>query len=133
MELSPETFKCYVPTTRALDPTGPGALSGVRVAVKDLFSVAGHTSSFGHAQWRATHEPSSEHAAVVARLLSAGGAITGLTKMDQLAYSLIGNVGEGEPPVNPFDPECFCGGSSSGSASAVAGGLADLGVGTDTA
>lgn len=68
----------------------------------------------------------------MARLRRSGAAIVGLTKMDQLAYSIVGNVGEGEAPVNTNDPACFCGGSSSGSASAVAGGLADLGVGTDT-
>ena len=66
-------------------------------------------------------------------LAKAGARVAGVAKMDQLAYSLVGNVGEGVPPVNRFAPDCFCGGSSSGSASAVAGGLADLGLGTDTA
>ena len=133
MDLSADTLHCYVPTTAALFPTGQGSLSEMSLAVKDLFSVAGHTSSFGHPQWRSTHEPATEHATVVSRLLRAGASVAGLTKMDQLAYSLIGNVGEGEAPINPFDSGCFCGGSSSGSASAVAGGIADLGVGTDTA
>ena len=128
-----EALHCFVPHTPTRAPTSVGALTSVKVAVKDLFDVAGHTSSFGHRQWRATHQPAVTDSEVVARLRAAGASIVGLAKMDQLAYSLIGNVGEGEPPTNTFDPQCFCGGSSSGSASAVAGGVADLGVGTDTA
>jgi amidase len=124
---------CFVPTTTELKATNTGDLAGVRVAVKDLFGVSGHTNSFGHPRWRDTHSATEATCDVVAQLLYAGANVVGLTKMDQLAYSLIGNVGEGEPPVNRFDPDCFCGGSSSGSASAVAGGLADLGLGTDTA
>jgi amidase len=124
---------CFVPGSRPVAATSQGALDSARIALKDLFAVAGHTSSFGSARWRETHGPSDRNAPVVAALLEAGASIAGLAKMDQLAYSLIGNAGEGPPPVNPFDPECFAGGSSSGSASAVAGGVADLGVGTDTA
>lgn len=128
-----DTLHCFVPGSRAVGATSRGALHSTRIALKDLFAVAGHTSSFGTARWRDTHAPSDRHAPVVAKLLGAGASIAGLAKMDQLAYSLVGNVGEGRPPVNPFDPECFAGGSSSGSASAVAGRVADLGVGTDTA
>jgi amidase len=123
---------CLVPDSRSLDATGAGALSGVRTAVKDCFGIAGHRSSFGHARWRETHAEARDDAEAVARLRRHGATIVGLTKMDQLAYSIVGNAGEGEPPVNTHDPACFCGGSSSGSASAVAGGLAELGVGTDT-
>ena len=126
-------MKCFVPTTKVVESFEDGKLANVRVALKDLFAVEAHTSSFGHPRWRETHQAASETASVVQRMLSAGASVVGLTKMDQLAYSLIGNVGEGEPPINSFDPECYCGGSSSGSASAVAGNLADLGVGTDTA
>lgn len=125
-------LECFVPTTVTVAPTGHGPLSGLTVAVKDLFAVAGHTNSFGHPRWRATHGPAARHAAVVERLLDAGATVAGLAKMDQLAYSLIGNAGEGDAPVNAFDPECFCGGSSSGSASAVAGRIVDVGIGTDT-
>lgn len=58
--------------------------------------------------------------------------MVGLVKLDQLAYSLVGDVGEGEPPLNPTYLDRFTGGSSSGSAAAVAGGVCDLGLGTDT-
>jgi amidase len=107
-------------------------LSGVTLAVKDLFGVAGHVSSFGHAQWRATHQPSAQTAPVIAQLLAAGAQIAGLAKLDQLAYSIVGNAGEGTPPLNPAYPDRFTCGSSSGSAAAVAAGLASAGVGTDT-
>jgi amidase len=123
---------CLVPGSRPFPATGDGPLSGMRTAVKDCIELAGHTSSFGHARWRETHEPAGRDGDVVARLRSAGAEIVGVAKLDQLAYSIVGNAGEGEPPVNRYDPACFCGGSSSGSASAVAGGLVELGVGTDT-
>lgn len=133
MATSAPDLHCFVPTTLEVAPTGAGTLSSASVAVKDLFAVCHHTSSFGHPRWRETHSEATEHAEVIERLLHAGAGVVGITKMDQLAYSLIGNAGEGSPPVNPFDPECYCGGSSSGSASAVAGGLADISLGTDTA
>lgn len=133
METSIGDLKCLVPNSVEL-PAGPGSsLRGLSFVVKDLFESKGRVASFGHPTWRETHDPASEDSEVVARIREHGGAILGFTKMDQLAYSLIGNVGEGDLPVNTFDPECFCGGSSSGSASAVAGGVASVGVGSDTA
>ena len=117
----------------SLPATGPGPLDGVTVAVKDMFAVAGHVSSFGHPRWRATHPPSAETAPAVSRLLAAGASVAGLAKLDQLAYSLIGNAGEGTAPLNSRYPSRFTGGSSSGPAAAVAAGLAGLGLGTDTA
>jgi amidase len=128
-----EDLHCYVPGSVQLAGAGSGPLQGKTFACKDLFAVAGHTSSFGHARWRETHAESADTAPVVKRLLEAGASMTGLTKLDQIAYSLIGNVGEGEPPVNPLHPDRFTGGSSSGSASAVAGELCDFALGTDTA
>jgi amidase len=117
----------------SLAATGPGPLDGVTVAVKDMFGIAGHVSSFGHPRWRATHPPSAETAPAVSRLLAAGASVAGLAKLDQLAYSLIGNAGEGIAPLNSQYPSRFTGGSSSGPAAAVAAGLADIGLGTDTA
>ncbi|HTU98811.1 MAG TPA: amidase family protein [Solirubrobacteraceae bacterium] len=122
----------FVPGSMRVEPLGLGALAGVRVALKDVYAVAGRTSSFGHPRWRETHEPANADSSMVSALRHSGAHIVGLTKMDQLAYSLVGDAGEGDPPQNVFDPEAFCGGSSSGSASAVAAGIADLGVCTDT-
>jgi len=108
----------------SLPATGPGPLDGVTVAVKDMIGVAGHTSSLGHPRWRATHSASQETAPAIASLLAAGASVAGLAKLDQLAYSLIGNAGEGTAPVNSQYPDRFTGGSSSGPAAAVAAGLA---------
>jgi len=124
---------CWAPGSVSLAATGPGPLDGVTVAVKDMFGIAGHVSSFGHPRWRATHPPSAETAPAVSRLLAAGASVAGLAKLDQLAYSLIGNAGEGIAPLNSQYPSRFTGGSSSGPAAAVAAGLADIGLGSDTA
>jgi amidase len=124
---------CWVPDSAGLQPTRPGPLDGLTLAVKDLIAIEGRTSSFGHPRWRATHAPSASTAPVVSRLLAAGASAAGLAKLDQLAYSLIGNAGEGTPPLNSLYPGRFTGGSSSGPAAAVAAGLADVGLGTDTA
>jgi amidase len=123
---------CWAPGSVRLPATGAGPLDGLTVAVKDMIAVEGHTSSFGHPRWRATHAPSTRTAPVVSRLLAAGASVAGLAKLDQLAYSLIGNAGEGTAPLNSQYPDRFTGGSSSGPAAAVAGGAADVGLGTDT-
>lgn len=124
---------CFVQSSIDLEPSQHGKLSAYSFVAKDLVAIADHTSSFGHPQWRDTHSPSLETAPLVRKLLSSGASLVGLTKMDQLAYSLVGNVGEGKAPLNPLHPDRFAGGSSSGSASAVASGIADFGIGTDTA
>jgi len=130
--ISGEQVHCWAPGTVRLPATGTGPLDGRAVAVKDMIAVAGHVSSFGHPRWRETHGPQDRTAPLISRLLAAGAEVAGLAKLDQLAYSLIGNVGEGTAPVNSLYPGRFTGGSSSGPAAAVAAGLADIGIGTDT-
>jgi Asp-tRNA(Asn)/Glu-tRNA(Gln) amidotransferase A subunit family amidase len=111
-------------------PGGP--LRGLTVAVKDLFAVHGHPTGAGNPAWLAEAAPAAEHAPAVASLLAAGADIIGLAQTDELAYSLSGtNVHYGTPP-NPAAPGAVPGGSSSGPASAVALGLVDVGLGTDT-
>ena len=124
---------CWAPGSVSLQAAGHGPLDNVTIAVKDMISVAGHVSSFGHPRWRATHPPSLETAPALSSLLAAGASVPGLAKLDQLAYSLIGNAGEGVAPLNSQYPDRFTGGSSSGPAAAVAAGLAEAGLGTDTA
>jgi amidase len=97
-----------------------------------MIAIEGHVSSFGHPRWRETHAPATDTAPVVSGLLAAGASVAGLAKLDQLAWSIVGNAGEGVAPRNPLYPDRFTGGSSSGPAAAVAGGLADAGIGTDT-
>ncbi|MGW4073662.1 amidase [Streptomyces asiaticus] len=110
-----------------------GPLAGVSVAVKDLFAVAGHRIGAGNPAWLAEAPVEEAHADAVRHLLDAGADITAIAHTDELAFSLAGtNTHYGTPP-NPAAPGRIPGGSSSGPASAVAGGLADLGLATDTA
>ena len=113
-------------------PTANGALDGLRFAVKDLIDVAGFRTGGGNPDWLATHAPAERHAACVARLLGAGARLDGKTMTDELAYSLEGENHHYGTPLNPRWPHALPGGSSSGSASVVAGGQADFALGTDT-
>lgn len=114
----------------ATERTGP--LSGLTFAVKDLIDVAGHPTGAGNPEWKRTHPVPSRHAPIVDMLLDAGAACIGKTHTDELAYSLMGANEHYGTPVNSAAPERMPGGSSSGSAAAVAAGLADFAVGSDT-
>lgn len=112
--------------------TGTGDLAGRTVAVKDLFAVSGHAVGVGNPTWLAEAPVQHEHAEAVRALLAAGADVVGIAQTDELAFSLFGtNTHYGTPP-NPAAPDRVTGGSSSGPASAVALGLADIGLGTDT-
>jgi allophanate hydrolase len=105
-------------------------LWGVPVAVKDNIDVAGMPTTAAcpaHAHWPAASAPA------VARLLAAGALITGKTNLDQFATGLVGTRTPHPIPRNACAPDRVPGGSSSGSAIAVAQGLATLALGTDTA
>jgi amidase len=108
-----------------------GPLRGLTFAVKDLFDVAGARTGFGHPDWLRTHEPATKTAPAVQRMLDAGATLVGKTLTDELAYSLTGENFHYGTPRNPRAPERVPGGSSSGSASAVAGGLVDFALGSD--
>lgn len=110
-------------------PQGP--LKGLSFAVKDLFHVQGVRTGFGNPVWLRTHPPAEHTAWVVRRLLDAGATLIGKTITDEMAYSLTGENAHYGTPVNPVDPQRVPGGSSSGSAVAVAGGVVDFSVGTD--
>jgi amidase len=123
-------FCAHATTFRGGSPGGP--LAGRRFAVKDLFAIAGHRACFGNPDWLSTHWAAEATAPVITWLLDAGAALVGTTVTDELAFSLTGeNPHYGTPP-NPAAPGRVPGGSSSGSASAVAGGLVDFALGTDT-
>jgi amidase len=119
--------------TMALPPAGPGPLSGLRFAVKDVMDLAGYRTTFGHPDWARTHPPAVANAVCVDQLLGAGAQCVGKTITDELAFSLDGENFYYGTPLNPRAPDRVPGGSSSGSASAVACGLADFALGTDTA
>ena len=115
-----------------LPPTGTGPLDGLTVAVKDLFALGGFAVGAGNPDWLAGSRVESTTADAPAALLAAGAAVAGIAQTDEFAYSLAGtNAHYGTPP-NPAAPGRISGGSSSGSASAVALGQADVGLGTDT-
>ncbi|MDZ4073520.1 MAG: amidase [Hylemonella sp.] len=123
----------FVPGPRALrEPTGTGVLDGLRAAVKDLIDVGGAPSSCGNPDWAASHKVPTQDAPCVAMLRAAGARIVGKTVTDELAFSLEGENAFHGTPRNPAAPERLPGGSSSGSAVAVAGGETDLALGTDT-
>ena len=109
-----------------------GPLHGLTFAAKDIFDVAGNVTGGGNPDWKATHEPAQAHAWVVDALVQAGAAMVGKTLTDELTRGIFGENVHYGTPVNPRAPECVPGGSSSGSASAVAGGLVDLALGSDT-
>src|SRR3954453_19002385 len=115
-----------------LPPTKDGPLRGLRFAVKDLIDVAGHRPGGGTPTRLETHPPATVSAVCVEQLLSAGAQCDGKTITDELAFSLIGENHHYGTPLNPAAPDRVPGGSSSGSASAVAGGLVDFALGTDT-
>jgi amidase len=115
-----------------LDGAAQGPLRGLRFAVKDLFDVAGHPTGAGNPAWLATHAVPARHGPVVARLLEAGATLMGKVLTDELAYSLHGDNAHYGAPRNARAPSRVTGGSSSGSAAAVAAGLVDFALATDT-
>ena len=115
-----------------VDPRGSGSLDGLRFAVKDLIDLGGHKTGCGNPTWRKTHPPASVNAVCGEQLLDAGAGCAGKTVSDELAFSLLGENHFYGTPLNPRAPDRVPGGSSSGSASAVACGLVDFALGTDT-
>ncbi|NEE04466.1 hypothetical protein G1H10_30290 [Phytoactinopolyspora halotolerans] len=121
------------PSDAPLIPGRPGGpLSGRRVAVKDLFAVAGQRIGAGNPYWLTSAPVEDTHAAAVAALLNAGADVAGIAQTDELAFSLAGANLHYGTPRNPAAPGRATGGSSSGPAAAVAAGAADIGLGTDT-
>lgn len=104
---------------------------GLTVGVKDSIDIAGFRTRLGSA-CLADVPPAARHAAVVRSLLDAGCRIVGKTNMHELAYGLTGINSWAGTPVNPRAPGRVPGGSSSGSAVAVAMGLTDFALGNDT-
>lgn len=111
-------------------PGGP--LAGLTFAAKDLFDVAGHPTGGGNPDWARQHPVPTRHAWAVQRLLDAGATLIGKTVTDEVSLGILGENPFDGTPLNPKAPERVPGGSSSGSASAVAQGLCDVALGTDT-
>jgi allophanate hydrolase len=118
--------------TRALadSRSGDEPISGWTVAVKDNVDVAGFPTTAGHPDF--ARRPATSAPAVQA-LVDAGAIVVGKTNLDQFATGLVGTRSPFGAARNPYSADHIAGGSSSGSAVAVAVGAADLGIGTDTA
>lgn len=131
--LERDTLNAFVRETHAeLPGASGGPLAGLSFGAKDIYAVAGHRVTFGNPVWLTTHGAASETAAAVARLVAAGATMAGKTHTAELTYSLSGENLHYGMPANPAAPGRDCGGSSSGSASATAGGLVDFALGSDT-
>src|SRR6185503_7830288 len=116
----------------AVSHTREGPLSGLTFGAKDIYDIAGHKTGFGSPDWLRTHPAATRTAPTVQRLLKAGADMVGRTHTDEMTFSLNGENAHYGTPVNVNAPGRIPGGSSSGSASAVAGGLVDFALGSDT-
>ena len=128
-----DTLDAFCTDTDAyLDGAPGGPLSGLTFAAKDIFDVAGHVTGGGNPDWKATHPPAERNAWIVQTLVDAGATMVGKTHTDELTRGILGENAHYGTPVNPRAPGRVPGGSSSGSAAAVAGSLVDFALGSDT-
>jgi amidase len=128
-----DTLNAFVPGPRCrVAGASAGSLAGLTFAVKDLIDVAGVPTGGGNSDWERTHPLPSRHAWIVERLLQAGASIIGKTATDEVSLGILGENAFTGTPLNPAAPDRVPGGSSSGSASAVAAGVCDFALGTDT-
>jgi aspartyl-tRNA(Asn)/glutamyl-tRNA(Gln) amidotransferase subunit A len=115
-----------------LPPSSLGTLTGYKFVFKDLFDVKGYKTGVGNPSWLKSHAVAEETSPLIKRLLAVGAECVGRVQTDELAYSLNGQNIHYGTPQNPLAPDCLPGGSSSGSAVAVARKEADFSIGTDT-
>ncbi|MCB1539959.1 MAG: amidase [Rhodoblastus sp.] len=109
-----------------------GPLQSLTFGVKDIFDVAGYRTGCGNPVKLAESPIAVEHTPAAAALLAAGAQFVGKTQTEELAWSLYGTNAHFGTPLNPAAPDRVPGGSSSGSASAVASRLCDFALGSDT-
>ena len=109
-----------------------GPLDGAIVSIKDLFDVAGEVTRAGSKVLAEEGKPAVTDAAVVRRLRAAGAIIVGKTNMSEFAFTAIGVNPHFGTPGNPADRSRVPGGSSSGAAVAVADGMCEIAIGSDT-
>lgn len=133
MPLPPDPIHAFVDYPDIPVPNAPdGPLAGLTFAVKDIFDVAGYVTGCGSPEKRADDPPATRNAAAVQMLLDAGARFVGKTHTAEIAFSLDGRNEHDGTPLNPAAPGRVPGGSSSGSAAAVAAGLVDFALGSDT-
>ncbi|KAM7251674.1 hypothetical protein ACFE04_023557 [Oxalis oulophora] len=136
--IGPEDFGAFIqrflilPFPQPPPPAVRQPLTGVTFAVKDIFDVKDYVTGFGNPDWKKTHEAAEKTAVAVTALLKNGATCVGKTAMDELAFGITGENTHYGTPINPQNPLYIPGGSSSGSAVAVASELVDFALGTDT-
>jgi AtzE family amidohydrolase len=109
----------------------PGPLAGVPYAVKNLFDIEGVTTLAG-SRINSTRPAAVSDATLVKRMQQAGAVLVGALNMDEYAYGFTTENTHYGPCRNPHDTSRTAGGSSGGSAAAIAGGLVPLSLGSDT-
>jgi amidase len=128
-----DDYGAFVSSNIVLEPSGDGPLEGKTFAVKDVFAIEGYRSGAGNPDWLNTHSPAVQTASAIRALIKNGAKCVGTTHTDELMFSLNGENAHYGTPVNPKARNRIPGGSSSGSAVAVASGAVDFAIGTDTA
>lgn len=129
----PDDVGAFVPGPRVrIDGRAGGPLSGLTFAAKDLFDVAGVPTGGGNHDWPTGRPVPTRHAWAVQTLLDAGATLIGKTITDEVSLGILGENAFDGTPRNVRAPGRVPGGSSSGSAAAVAAGLCDTALGTDT-
>jgi aspartyl-tRNA(Asn)/glutamyl-tRNA(Gln) amidotransferase subunit A len=118
--------------TRAKDGKPLGPLDGAIVSIKDLYDVAGEVTRAGSRVLADEGLIATADAPVVQRLRAAGAVIVAKTNMSEFAFSGVGANPHFGTPGNPFDRARVPGGSTSGGAVAVADGMCEIAIGTDT-
>lgn len=125
--------EAFVPGPRThVAGTATGPLAGLNFAVKDLIDIAGVPTGGGNPDWPRFVRTPDRHARVVQTLLDSGASIVGKTITDEVSLGILGENAHDGTPLNPAAPDRVPGGSSSGSASAVAAKACDFALGTDT-
>ena len=114
-----------------IEGKNPGVLAGVPFAVKNLFDIAGLTTLAG-AKINAENPPAIQDATAIRRLKKAGAVLVGALNMDEYAYGFVTENAHYGATHNPHDLKRVAGGSSGGSAAAVAAGLVPFTLGSDT-
>ena len=124
--LVPHTLK------EPLTGSASGPLAGLSFMVKDLFAIKGRKIGNGNPNFYEHATPAHDTAPVITSLLEAGASLTGITICDEFFYSVLGSNAHYGQPVNTRAPGHVTGGSSCGSAAAVAASMCDFALGSDT-
>ena len=128
-----DAINAFVPGPRVIIEGAPhGPLHGLTFAAKDLFDVAGYPTGGGNHDWARSHPVPTRHGWAVRTLLDSGATLIGKTITDEVSLGILGENAFDGTPLNTKAPDRVPGGSSSGSAAAVAAGVCDTALGTDT-